>query len=208
MRRNSLNQTQDLKPCMKGDFIKFSALYASINAIRLAIYKKKNLTWGESRTLMIHGLDFLNHYMIHPYILSVIEVGGDFRLELIRHLIIFVQTEWDINIEIVRFHGDIPDMTDPKFEDFVCHHLNNGNPVCIDTEQHDPLKRGEHHSVIKALTPSHIELFDSSGLTKISREGKFYPENLFGLKTTKKKYEIDKKHRAVTTRHIYPTGNL
>ena len=119
----------------------------------------------QARYLTEEGLDFLGRRKLR--LLSVLSygMGKSRRLKLAEHLIDYVHMEWGIELELISFESVDTDSLEQDIYSFIEMVLISGNPVCIELK--GTLK---HFTVISGLSDDHIELFDSDGLTRISRQ--------------------------------------
>ena len=164
MNKIFLPQSRILKPYKQGDLDPLCGLYATINAIRLAIYEEKKLTKRHARELMEAGFNYFGGRKGKLLSVCTHGMGKSRRLKLIQHLFEYVLEEWGVQLELISFVQIEEESLKKGFYTFLETVLTSGNPVTVDLSGEH-----EHFTVISGLTSTYIELFDSDGLKRLAR---------------------------------------
>jgi len=164
MEKYIIPQANALKPFRQGQLDTLCGLYSAINAIRLASYSQKHFTKYHARIMMEEGLDYLAKR--HTRLLCALTDGMSckLRLALTRHMVKFVNEEWDVGVELIKPEKDKAGNPRSIITSFIESSVKAHRPVCININGHH-----KHHTIIVGYNHRSYILHDSDGLKSIQR---------------------------------------
>ena len=164
MEKYIIPQAKAVKPFRQGQLDTLCGLYSAINAIRLASYPKKHLTKYHARIMMEEGLDYLAKRQTRLLCALTDGMSNKLRLALTRHLVKFVNDEWDVGLELINPEIDKAGNLRLIITSFIESNVKAHRPVCININGHH-----KHYTVIVGYNPRSYMLHDSDGLKSIQR---------------------------------------
>lgn len=146
-----------LEPYLQGQLDGLCALYASINALRMALADHAPLTDRRCKDLFAAGINFL-HRKDGLHIAATTGMGSKRRLALVRHLAKHVSTMTSCQVVVEQADHASWSTIDDAFC-WIDESLAAGKPVLIAL-----LGALDHYTVIAGSTAATLRLADSMGI--------------------------------------------
>ena len=151
-----------LEPYRQGQLDGLCALYASINALRLALAEHTRLTERRCKDLFAEGVNFL-HRKDGLHTATTKGMGTKRRLALVRHLAKHVSTMTSCLVVVEQPDHSSWSTIHDAFE-WIDESLSVGKPVLIAL-----LGALDHYTVIAGSTAATLRLVDSTGILFIRK---------------------------------------